>query len=154
MYTFCIDLDGTLKTESDFNCSGFNNVIIVKTSRTYRMLKRKGVDDFLSAAKERGVVYMTTAAGTTYGEKVAEGLGIRQYFDDIIGADRMVRGQWPQFKGDIIWIDNDREGLNLKINRLPYKVRYAVMDTWIIDTFEGVEDSTMKELCEEIKKLP
>ena len=55
---------------------------------------------------------------------------------------------------DIIWIDNDREGLSLKINRLPYKVRYAVMDTWIIDTFEGVEDSTMKELCEEIKKLP
>ena len=154
-YIFCIDLDGTLKTDPDFDCTGFPSAIRVTTSKTYDMVPRNNIQEFLAAAKNKGTVYMTTAAGTAYGEKVSKALDVYQYFDDIVGADRMIRQQWPNMGRDkkIIWIDNDREGLEGKIRHLPYNVRHLEMETWIIDTFMGNPDNVAQELIEEINKL-
>ena len=152
-YDFCIDLDGTLKTESDFDCTGFDNTIIVNTSKDYEMIARNGIKEFLEAAKRKGKVYLTTAAGTGYGIKVTKALGVHGYFSDIIGSDKMVMGNWPQFAGKIIWIDNDSHGVDLKMNRLPYTVKNKKMETWIIPTFVGVPDDTMAELVAEIERL-
>lgn len=153
-YTFCIDLDGTLKTDPDFLCYGYDNVITVQTTRTYNMIPRNGIREFLRAAQAKGKVYLTTGAGTAYGEKVTAALGVREFFREIVGSDKMTTGRWPRFEGKIIWIDNDPEGLKSKIAHLPDRMSLRQMDTWIIDTFMGEPDGTMQELIEEIEKLP
>lgn len=156
-YVFCVDLDGTLKTEVDFNVKktlkSTSDIIKVKIDKVYEMIPRNGIKDFLNIAKKKGKVYMTTGGTTEYGEKIAFGLGIRNLFDEIVGFDRMIAQDWPILDGKIIWIDNDPIILDKKIKNLPLNKNTKNMEKWIISTFMGIEDQTMQELVQEINKL-
>ncbi len=155
MYSFCIDLDGTLKTDVDFDCpEDHPNKLRVQSGMfNYSFLKRNNVDKFLQACQKKGDLYLTTAAGGGYAKRCLKLLGIERFFDEIVDIEKQIARNWPQMKGKMIWIDNDREGLNGKISRLSPRLSSKEMDIWVIDTYMGESDNVMDELVAEIEKL-
>lgn len=155
MYSFCIDLDGTLKTDVDFDCPKENpdKLTIQSGFSSYSFLKRNNVDRFLQTCQKKGKLYLTTAAGGGYAKKCLKVLGIEQFFDEIVGIEKQMGRNWPQMSGRMIWIDNDRDGVRGKISRLSPSLSTRQMDVWVIDTYMGDSDNVMEELIREIENL-
>lgn len=154
-YSFCIDLDGTLKTDVDFECPDNHpeKLVVESPSYSYSFLKRNDIDAFLSACRKKGRLYLTTAAGGAYAKKCLKLLEIEHFFDEIVPIEKQLMRHWPQMKGKMIWIDNDSQGLDGKIARLSYSLAAKEMEKWVIETYMGKPDKTMMELVSEIDML-
>ncbi len=152
--TIVVDLDGTLKT--DVGAVPPFEVETITTNcygKEYIFGIRPHIEEFLKAAKLKGRLYLGTAAGGGYAEKMLRVLGITNYFDKVISAQDFVRG-FPCLR-NCIFIDNDHESGLLKINKMGKASTPIIrQDLWTIDTFLGdSDDKTMLELVEEIKQL-
>ena len=149
-----IDLYGTLKT--DANAVGPFEVDSITTNcygKEYTFAIRPHVEEILKAAQSKGRLYLGTAAGGGYAEKVLRVMGITNYFDRTIAAQEFVRG-FPVLR-NCIFIDNDKESGLLKMDKMQKSSTSIIrQDLWTIDTFMGnKDDKTMLELAEEIRNL-
>ena len=156
-----VDLDGTLKTESGavgpFEVESIN---VTSGSKKYTFGIRPHIHDFLSEAQKKADLYLGTAGGGGYARRVLEAMNIENYFTGVISAENFRNGDpcFGKFK-NAIYIDNDEETINLKIDRIAssYLFRRIIpgrQDRWVIDTFLGnANDKTMLELVEEMKRL-
>lgn len=151
---FCVDLDGTLKTDMDaVGPWEVESITIVSGPHQYTFAPRPNVKKFLEAAKSKGQVFLTTAAGGGYARRVVKALGIDQYFDRIIAAEEFNRG--IPFLKNCIFIDNNPEMGLLKMDRMQKPSTIPTrQDLWSVDTFNGnSDDKTMLELVAEIENL-
>jgi len=156
-----VDLDGTLKTESDavppFEVP---SVHVTSGSKKYIFGIRPHIQEFLSEAKKKADLYLGTAGGGGYARRVLAAMDIESYFTGIISAEVFRNGDpcFGCFK-NAIYIDNDHETVDLKIDRISSshyfrRIMPGRQDKWVIDTFLGnSNDKTMLELAEEMKKL-
>jgi hypothetical protein len=164
--TLFLDLDGSLKTEYD-DAPPFEEPSITIESGTNRYVfaSRPNLKIFLDiAVKKAENVILSTAAGGGYARRVLKAIGIETYFTGIIAAEDYSK-RYP-FKNDkrYIFIDNDRNMVNAKINALIGLDNGIItpnsnhsmnnIETWVIDTYHGSkDDKTMIELAEAINKL-
>lgn len=157
-----VDLDGTLKTESDaigpFEVASLN---VTSGPKNYIFAVRPYIHDFLTEAKSKAQIYLGTAGGGGYARRVLKAMGIDGYFEGIIAAENFRDGM-PCFKyfKNAIYIDNDEEIANLKIAKIQAKYLFkggsipVRQDMWIIDTYLGKKDDhTLLDLAKEIRKL-
>jgi len=152
--TIVVDLDGTLKT--DATATGPFEVESITTNcygKEYTFAPRPHIEEFLKAAKSKSRLYLGTAAGGGYAEKVLRIMGITNYFDRVISAVEFVRG-YPVLT-NCVFIDNDKESGLLKMDKMQKSATTIIrQDLWTIDTFLGnADDKTMLELIEEIQSL-
>jgi len=158
-----VDLDGTLKTESDaVGPFEVDSLTVTSGPKKYTFGARPHMHEFLIAGKSKAKLYLGTAGGGGYARRVLNAMGIDNYFDGIIAAENFRDGMscFREFT-NAIYIDNDEEIARLKISKIQgtYLFRNSSripnkQDMWIIDTFLGKkDDKTLLELAEEIRRL-
>jgi len=172
-----IDLDGTLKSEHDDNgpydvpsltvqfgstTHLFNkkspSLTVENGSKTHIFAQRPHLHEFLDFAKKYARIFLCTASGGVYARRVLKLMNVEDYFEKIIAAEDYAAG--ITFKSDwhCIFIDNSREMVDLKVQKLSEKqcLRSNLeckKDTWVIDTYHGSkDDTTLLDLIEELKK--
>ena len=150
--TFMIDLDGTLKTESDAKGPfEVESLTVQSGTKTYIFAPRPGVRKLLLYAGSYGRVHLSTVGGGGYARRVIKAMQIDDCFDRIIAAENFARG--IEFYPNCIFIDNDTEVGQLKMAKMASTIRPPVRnDLWTVDTYMGnKDDQTCVELINEIR---
>ncbi len=149
-----VDLDGTLKTDVDAKGDFQTQTIIVKSgNKSYTFAVRPYLHEFLSACKSHGDLFLGTASGKGYAEKVLKSMNVRDYFDRVYTVEDFSRGI-PYFD-NCIMIDNDSEIGMLKLSKIAFSRKPPIRrDLWTIDTFTGMaSDHTLLDLIVELKDI-
>lgn len=138
--TFLFDLDGTLKTPADSDGPWeMKHTSIKFGNNSWNMVMRPYTKEVLESAKKKGKVFLSTAAGREYAEKVLKEFGIAHYFDKLITIEDFMMGieYFPNF----VMIDDDEDMAPLKIERMAKGSLTPIrQDLWLIDAFKGNSD--------------
>jgi len=156
-----VDLDGSLKSEhGEDGPYEVPSITVQSGPIKYVFAARPHLHEFLDMASKKAIrMILCTAAGGGYARKVLKAMNIDGYFTDIIAAEDYVKGFPIRPNWNCIFIDNDQEMVNLKVERLSEKslissYKRATMSTWVIDTYHGEkDDKVLLELMEEIENL-
>ncbi len=149
-----VDLDGTLKTDVDSKGDFQTQTIIVKSgNKSYTFAVRPYLHEFLSSCKSNGDLFLGTASGKGYAEKVLNAMNIRDYFDRVYTVEDFSKGI-PYFD-NCVMIDNDSEIGLIKLSKIAFSRKPPTRrDLWTIDTFTGLAaDHTLLDLIGEIKSI-
>ena len=98
-----VDLDGTLKSQYE---KSDGDISIKLAGRTWKFSKRPHVDEFIASLKKLGRVYLATASGRGYAQKVISALGLDGCFDEIFTSESYPRGL-PLYMNWVLVDDNE-----------------------------------------------
>ena len=150
METFFIDLDGTLKTDIDFNefgnCNGYETYDVKRRSYPYKI--RPYAKEFLTELKKLGNVCILTLASQPYAEYFIDRIGARDVVDEIYSRDRF---------NDIvkvssyILVENDAGIAKGKQCLIENGCMVFKRQTIIVPTYDGGEDDILLKLLEKIR---
>jgi hypothetical protein len=147
-----VDLDGTLKTQYE---KSDGDLSIEFAGKTWRFSKRPYADEFLSALRKMGRVYLTTAAARGYARKVVSALGLEGYFDDIYAAESYPRGL-PLYMNWVL-IDDSEELAVLKARTMGSNAMASEADLKkrivLVKPYRGGDDGELKDVLKAVEKV-
>ena len=148
---FIIDLDGTLKTESNFKpLVEADTITVVSGKKTYCFSLRPYTLDLLLAARYKGEVFLGTAGGRGYARRILSATGLDKYFDRVYSVEDFVSG--IPYMPNCVIIDNDEESADLKLGHMQIGSMPIIRrEKWIVKTYMG--DSEDEELLECIEAI-
>lgn len=154
-FIIAVDLDGTLKTDmGDSGPFEIDSLTVESGSNSYTFSIRPHVHEFLQAASSKGRLYLSTAGGRGYANRVLKAMEIEDYFDKKLTAEDFMRG--IPFMANCIFIDNDGEMGRLKMEKMPPRMNQPIIrqELWVIDTFTGnSDDNELLDVIEELSNL-
>lgn len=170
MYTdFFLDLDGTLKTDPDYDFKHGDTVLSVDGNfGKYKFVARPFAKDLCEYLSSVGKLYLTTLSYKPYCNNALDVLGVSEYFSDVVDARKMKNYSFPP-SDNVLWIDNCPDGFkskykfhqhskNIEIRGLASAI-YSVIpahserDFYQVETFMGnLDDTVLLDVIDYVKK--